>query len=136
MKKVILAFLMIFTALPVLGHSPDSITLNFDREKSTVAIKVGHSVRDEESHYVKQVQLWLNEEEILTQKFSSQADSTSQKALYYLPSIKEGDQIEVSVDCNKFGKYSKKFEVKFPEEKQKESKEEEKKEKENKDNEQ
>ncbi len=115
MKEIILATLIVFAALPALTHPPESIHMNFEPESSIAVIEIEHSVRDVSAHYIKEVNISLNGEEILTQSFSRQSAPSSQQAVYYLHEVSEGDNIEVLASCSLSGSLNRIFEITLPE---------------------
>jgi desulfoferrodoxin (superoxide reductase-like protein) len=107
MSRAIVFFLvsLIFlTASSALSHPPSGIELEFDITEHELEIIVHHTVKDSSKHYVEMIVVKLNDEEIIEQKFRSQADSQAQRAEYVIIDARLGDEIEVMADCNISGR--------------------------------
>lgn len=105
MKKIIfLLTLILFSCLTALSAHPASeVKAEFDKEKNILTVEITHSVKDSESHFIDELEIELNDEEIITQKFTFQLNDEVQKALYFIPGAKKGDSIQIKAECNKFG---------------------------------
>jgi len=116
MKKYII--LLIFAVVGiVMAHGASDVDLSFDEENSILTITVEHSVKDPASHYIDEIIVELNGEEIIKQSFSKQTDDNYQVVSYVIIDAKAGDEIEAITNCSKFGKKKAKITVGETEEK-------------------
>lgn len=114
MSRAIVIFLvgLIFlTVSPALSHPPGDIELEFDITEHELEIIVFHSVKDSSKHYVDRIVVKLNDEEVIEQKFRSQADSQVQRVEYLIIDARLGDKIEVVAGCNISGRKKAAIEV-------------------------
>jgi desulfoferrodoxin (superoxide reductase-like protein) len=58
-----------------------------------------HPVSNPNSHYVKRVEVTLNNQKIIEQTFSLQ-EGNSQEVIYHIPSLKISDTVTVEAFCN------------------------------------
>ena len=63
-------------------------------------------VDDAEKHFIFEVIVYLNKEEIVTQLIEKQETSEGGSLVYKLVDVKIGDKIKVKTNCNKTGKKS------------------------------
>lgn len=111
MKKLILALaLLVIFVSPVLAHPAAKIDLKITGNQ--VEIVVTHLVNKPAVHYINKIALSLNGQLVVEQKFSEQVGKVFQKAVYLIPGLKAGDNLEVKAYCNKFGDKKKKVTVK------------------------
>lgn len=113
MKKQILfsiiAILMI--SMTVMAHAPKKIILTFDKATSTLTADMIHKVKDVNSHYISDVTIYVNGEEVKVTTFQKQAEILNEEADFKLDGIKAGDEIKLVAKCNKFGKKAAKIVV-------------------------
>ncbi|HDQ26670.1 MAG TPA: hypothetical protein ENN43_08020 [bacterium] len=113
MKRFISA--VVFTVLlfpaAITGHPPSDAEFEYKAEKKMLKISIIHNVRSEKSHYINEIELKLNGKDIIRQKASVQTDLKGQRVVYVIPEINEGDEVEVSANCNVFGKKSFKHKI-------------------------
>lgn len=113
MKKQILfsmiAILMI--SMTVMAHAPKKIILTFDKASSTLTADMVHKVKDVNAHYISEVTIYVNGEEVKVATFEKQSEILNELAEFKLENIKEGDEIKLVAKCNKFGKKAAKIMV-------------------------
>lgn len=108
MKKfLMLNFLLISKIL--LSHPPSDIKVDFDLENRLVKVVVPHKVKNPNDHYIYELKVTINNKKIIEQYTKQQFDNNDQKFFYIIPELKEGDEISIFAECNKFGKLTKKF---------------------------
>lgn len=110
MKAVHIACITLLAVIMVkdiYAHPPDEVELSFDIETSTLKVSVSHMVAKITKHYVDKIVVELNDEEIISQKFSIQGSGARQEASYIIPGVRSGDKISVTAYCNISGKISK-----------------------------
>jgi len=67
-----------------------------------IDITVNHPVGDPNTHYIDKIEVFLNGIKVSEQSFKQQ-DGNFQKTTVTVPSLKKGDAVEVSANCNRFG---------------------------------
>jgi len=104
MKKLITSlFLISFFSVCIYAHGPKTLQLNVDLKNKSLKIVIDHNVKDTESHYISDVIISINGQEIDHKKFLKQTSSKSEVLLLNIEDMKEGDKIEVIAKCNKIG---------------------------------
>ena len=105
-KNIITLFLVIFfLILPTqtFSHPANKVTLLV--EGKVLHVTIEHNVADPGNHYIKEILVFLNDQEIIRQIFLMQTDNM-QKASYTIPSLKLGDKITVKTNCIRGGNRS------------------------------
>lgn len=97
-------FLLIFTVLNLFGHPASKCELQFDQQESILSIHIIHNTKSITEHFIHKIEIALNKKVLVKQEFLSQADDQGTSLVYRLHDVKEGDEIEVTVHCNVFGK--------------------------------
>mgnify|MGYP001767091923 CR=1 FL=1 len=100
MTVLICFFMLILTAAPAHSHPPQDISISASGED--VDIEVAHGVSDPASHYIKTIEVRLNNNLSITQTFFIQTDG-KQNARYRIPGLKKDDQVTVTAYCSKYG---------------------------------
>ncbi|MBT3756774.1 MAG: hypothetical protein HOK80_09235 [Candidatus Cloacimonetes bacterium] len=102
------AFLVVFVlgSLLLSAHPASNVELEFNQETSILTVSFDHKVKDAEKHFIFEVTVYLNKEEIIEQKIEKQDDAESGTVLYKIIDAKSGDKIKVKTNCNKTGKKS------------------------------
>jgi len=97
--------LVILSATLVLNaHSASNVALSFNKEQNLLSVEFEHKVRDAEDHFIYEVRVYLNDNEIIIQKISKQESAEGGKLQYVIVDAVEGDKISVRAECNKSGK--------------------------------
>jgi len=95
---------------PAWAHPPDSIAVSYDSTRM-LNIEVHHAVKgDITKHYIGQIVVALNDQEVIRQDFKSQTDKDWQQVVYTVIDLKPGDKVKVTANCSVFGTYSQTFE--------------------------
>jgi len=104
MKRAVHAVLLlvVMALLPAItsSHPASEIKMDFDRETETLDINIIHGTPMPDSHYISTVKVYLDDTEIIVQKFSAQTGKDSQSVIYKVPGAKEGSTIRVETACN------------------------------------
>lgn len=106
MKKftiTVLLYLIAFVPLEIFGHPPSKVELNFDFQTKILNVKVSHSTNDVVKHYIKKIEVYLDDELMVGQNFKTQKDNKIQEALYFLNDAAVGNKIKVKATCSIFG---------------------------------
>lgn len=106
-KFRIILMMAILISIALLNAHPASIVdLSFDQETSILTVEFEHKVADAEKHFIFEVEVSLNKEEIITQAIEKQDDLNGGSLVYKIVDAKVGDKIKVKTNCNKTGKKS------------------------------
>jgi len=110
MKKFyIFAIICIFfgTCSVAYAHPPADIKISFDASTKILKAIIFHNVSNPLNHYIKKVDIGLNDKEIIEQEISKQDDNISQTVSYLIPDVKDGDVLSVEAYCSISGKLKK-----------------------------
>ena len=110
MKYVLLVICLIGSSL-LMAHPASEVNLEFDKETSILTVYFTHEVKDVEKHFIFEVKVYLNKEEIIEQKIEKQDNLETGKLVYKIIDAKSGDKIKVRTNCNKTGKKSATIEI-------------------------
>jgi desulfoferrodoxin (superoxide reductase-like protein) len=103
-RMLINFFLSVFLfSLKTYSHPPAKINLDFNNEEKILKVEVLHPVLSPENHYIKKIEVYLNDSLKIVQNFNRQITKDSQKALYFIFEAKKDDIIKVKGTCNKYG---------------------------------
>jgi desulfoferrodoxin (superoxide reductase-like protein) len=100
--SILLSSILVFSLVSY-AHPPTKIDTNFNNEDKILKVEVHHPVLAPENHYIKGIEVYLNDNLKIIQKFDSQLSKESQKAGYFLFEAKKGDIIKIKAYCNKHG---------------------------------
>ena len=104
MKKSLLTIVVLVISSLLLAHPASKVEISFNTESKVLELSFSHKVKNVETHYVEEVKVELNGEEIILQQISSQENLEGSSLMYKIPEAKVGDKIKVITKCNKFGK--------------------------------
>lgn len=110
MKVVILA-LFLCIGFILTAHPASGVELNFDKETSLLTVDFMHKVSDAGDHFIFEVKVYLNKDEIITQKIEQQETNEGGNLVFKIIDAKPGDKIKVRTNCNKSGKKSAELEI-------------------------
>jgi len=105
---VIAAAVFAASAACAYAHPPARIDANVNG--TVLDLCVFHTVSDPADHYVDRIEVHVNGDKVIDQKYTMQPDNT-QKAIYIIPSLQKGDEIEIRARCCKKGDKKKKITV-------------------------
>ena len=111
-RKIGIIFAFMLLVISVSAHPPKKITLKFDIKTQELDIKVDHSVKDMNDHFIEKLSVKVNGKEVYSEEFSKQKDLKADVYRILLENVKVGDEVELTASCNKWGKKSKKLTVK------------------------
>jgi desulfoferrodoxin (superoxide reductase-like protein) len=106
----LVVFMLLFSSNLAFSHSPSNIDIEV--KGKSVEVRVSHSVSDYTTHYVKKIEVRLNNKKIIEQNFSMQTNNNVQGAIYNIPSLKKEDTLAVYAYCSRYGDISKEIKVK------------------------
>lgn len=113
MKNVFFVTMFLFGFLSLSAHPADEISANYIHSEQLLEIEIMHNVRDADKHFIKEIKIVWNDEEIIVQKFQEQNTKEKLVICYKINSIQPGDILKISARCNKFG--TKKLDFTIPE---------------------
>lgn len=108
MRKEIL-FTMIaglFMSLSVMAHGPKKVNLTFDKATKTLKAEITHKVKDVKKHYISDIIIYINGDEVKTSAYDKQSDKLEEVLEFILDDVQTGDEIKLKAKCNKFGSKS------------------------------
>lgn len=109
MIRLFICFFIVLIGFNLFAHPASKVDLTFNNETSELKAIFNHKVRDTDDHYIYEVTVYLNDEEIIIQKLKSQESTDSGMLIYKITDAKSGDVIKVVTECNKSGKKSAKI---------------------------
>jgi len=104
--KYLLILVLLAGSVLLSAHPAKEVTLSFDQETSILSVNFVHKVKDTEKHFIEEVTIYLNKEQIILQTITKQDNLESGVFVYKIVEAKKGDNIKVVTKCNKFGKKS------------------------------
>jgi len=114
MKKIFtfaLACFFLAICSTVYAHPPSEITITFDPKTKILTAVIAHNVSIPQRHFIKQVDIALNGQEIISQTFNRQDDNFGQTVSYRVSEAKPGDTLSVEAYCSISGKLKKEIKV-------------------------
>ena len=105
MKKIVLMMLLAL-GVGLFAHPASQVSLEFERETSILKVGFSHKVSNADKHFIFEVNVYLNTNEIITQKLEKQETADGGELVYRIIEVKPGDKIKVQTNCNKTGKKS------------------------------
>ncbi len=107
MKKriifIVVLFIILFASLKTLSHAPTKIDMDFDNQDKILKVEIYHPVLSPKNHYIKKIEVYLNDNLRIVQDFDRQMTKKTQKAGYFIFEAKKDDVIKVKAICNKHG---------------------------------
>lgn len=115
MKKCLITIILLFSAAVFYGHPPSGFDISFDAKKNLITAVITHDlagsfVKDTAKHYIKTVNISVNDSPAIVQNFKDQEKLIGETVIYKLR-LKKGDKVTVSGTCSLFGNASKDFVV-------------------------
>jgi desulfoferrodoxin (superoxide reductase-like protein) len=102
MKKFMFLLLAVVAASTFAkADPPQKVNLSYLEGKLTV--DASHKVLNPNTHYIDQIVVKVNGQEVQKVKLDKQTSKSSQVSTLDLPNLKTGDKVEVAVRCNEFG---------------------------------
>lgn len=86
------------------AHPAKDVKIEFDHDSKMLTVTAFHDTKDATKHFISGVDVEINGEKMIEQKFRSQLDAQAQKAHYWVNDAKVGDEITVTATCNIAGK--------------------------------
>jgi len=112
MRKTILVLVgLMLVASVAFAHPPSDIIITYDPATKVVKAVIMHDVSNPAQHYIKKVDVGLNDKEIISHFISRQDTPAEQTVSYLIPDAKTGDVISVEAYCSISGKLEKEIKV-------------------------
>ena len=113
MKKMLwlVAGMCLLVCAPAFAHPPSDIKITFDPASKMLTAIIYHNVSNTQAHFIKKVDVGLNDKEILSQQLSRQDNPETQTVSYRIPDAKPGDTLSVEAYCSISGKLEKEIKV-------------------------
>ena len=111
MRKIILFFALLMISAGIFATSPQKVELKFDKSTGILEVIIKHKSKDVEKHYIDEVIVEVNGEEVAVETIEEQSDKVFENLEFTLEDVNVGDEIKVIAKCNKFGRKSEKLEV-------------------------
>jgi len=102
---------LILSAGTVGAHSPSEVKLDYDTPAQTLKASITHT-RFSDSHYINKVEIRKNGNLVSLQEYKNQPAETF--VYSYKVTAADGDTLEVTAYCNKFGSKTEKLAVGQP----------------------
>ena len=113
-KITLLVFVIVFAAVSLAyAHPPSDIKITFDAGTKMLHAVIMHDVSNPLNHYIKKVDVALNEKEVIEHSISRQDNNDTQTVTYLIPDVKDGDIVSVEAYCSISGKLKKEITVKI-----------------------
>lgn len=109
--------LLMLASLQAMAHSPDAIKVSYvstEEMPRMIVIEVDHDVSNAENHFVNEIEVYVNDKEIAVQEFSKQWKDSTQRAVFFVADLNDGDQIEIHAYCSISGEIKKKLKADLP----------------------
>ncbi|MBN2238011.1 MAG: hypothetical protein JW729_10650 [Bacteroidales bacterium] len=111
MKKISLILVLLAFSFAAMSNPPKKVTLKFDLKSQEIDVNIQHSVGDITDHFIENVVVKLNDQEVVNENYDKQKDTKGDLFRYKLENVKKGDVLEVTATCNKWGKKTSKITI-------------------------
>lgn len=99
-----LALVVVLAAGSVWAHPPKEVKIEFDPDTKMLMVTATHDTKDATKHFISMIEVDLNGEKIIEQKFKAQVSADAQKAHYWINDANVDDMLVVTATCNIAGK--------------------------------
>ncbi len=86
------------------AHGPKDITVDYNDETGKLQLTIEHPVNNTSSHYIDEIELEIDGEEVKTITYESQTDKKNHIVEIDLPEFKDGGELEIIAKCNRIGR--------------------------------
>ena len=93
-------------SIPVQAHVPSEVMLSFDQENQTLNVAVLHKVSSPSGHYVARIDIFKNDEKILSNEYTSQPSASDPFTYSYAVNATSGDVLKATAICSIAGRRS------------------------------
>jgi len=104
LRKSVLIIVLAVSTLVLLttitqAHTPSALDLQYDFATKTLDVTVTHDVADPSSHYIEEINIWVDDVLNQTRQYSSQSSNNQHQDSFTVPTV-IGDVIKVQAICN------------------------------------
>ncbi|HNY28905.1 MAG TPA: peroxiredoxin [Candidatus Sumerlaeota bacterium] len=99
----VLAVLLGMVTVTGYAHPPKSPVLSYDAASGVLTVGLTHAVSNVNKHYVKSVEILLNDQSVVKKEYTSQPSEKEWTLTFDVGALKAGDKIKVKATCNIFG---------------------------------
>lgn len=110
-KAIAAVMLILLLATPVVAHSPSQVLLAYDSLNQTLNVTLTHTSSNTDSHYIREVVVQKNGDEILKREYSNQTTTTT-FSYDYPVNATSGDLLRAAAYCSISG--SRSAEIRIP----------------------
>lgn len=103
--------LVLLLAVPVVAHSPSQVLLAYDNLNQTLNVTITHTSSNIDSHYVREVAVQKNGDDILRKEYTNQTAKTTFSYNYPLNAT-SGDLLRAVAYCSISGSRSAEIRIK------------------------
>jgi len=97
-----------------LAHPPKDVQLDYNPDNHMLMVMATHDTKDVAKHFVGTIQIDLNGEKVIEQKFKTQPTADMQMGHYLINDAKIGDTLTITAVCNIAGKKSVTLKIEKP----------------------
>lgn len=102
-RRFLLGLMFVVLSVPAaMAHAPSVMELTYSHEERMLSIDVAHETGDRNSHYIRKLEIFLNEEKVKDFYFKRQVKITGLDKTYPIQA-QEADVITVKAICRKGG---------------------------------
>ena len=98
--------LLALLSIPVQAHPPSEVMLSFDQKNQTLDVAILHKVSSPSGHYVARVDIFKNDENILSSDYGSQPSASDPFTYSYAVNATSGDVLKATATCSIAGSKS------------------------------
>ncbi|MHA1198668.1 MAG: hypothetical protein ACTSQF_04875 [Candidatus Heimdallarchaeaceae archaeon] len=105
--------LSIFFVSAVQAHSPTNIVIDYNFDTNVLTVTVNHAVSEPDTHYINQIDVWVNDILNTTEMYSRQFSTAYQIDTFNI-TANHGDVIKIKAHCNVSGSLISEFTLQDP----------------------
>lgn len=103
---IVLLALIALASIPVQAHAPSEVALSYDQENQTLNVTTVHKVSSPAGHYVARVEIFKNDQKILSHDYTSQPSASGPFTYSYAVNASSGDVLKAKAFCSIAGSKS------------------------------
>ena len=93
---------IVLSSMPVVAHSPQSMTLDYNWDTQTLSVTISHSVSDPNSHYIENITVYKNDVKVASEAYTSQGSTSGASDTFNIAAV-DGDVLRVWANCSVSG---------------------------------
>ncbi len=103
--------LLLISASAAMAHPPSSMELEYSRDEGILTIWIAHAVGNVSSHFIKEVEIKVDGDEVAELKYRSQSERDGERIVVTIGRFGPGTSVEVKAECSRSGDMTKKIVV-------------------------